>query len=166
MAKKNITITQYASELIYDIQNKSYLTGRSRSTGENHEEVAHMQIGDDDEDINQILRSIGNALGALKTKLSEFINASGTTGNDALINKNSNISVSLVMPSNYNSATLDTLTTAIHQYLVNSALGEWFTITDKNDAKDYVTMTAANLEQIREALHKRVSPTRTNPSGI
>ncbi len=61
MAKKTITITLYMSELIYDVQNKTYLTGRSRSTGKNHEEVAHMQANDDDENANQIARSIGNA---------------------------------------------------------------------------------------------------------
>lgn len=166
MAKKNITITQYASELIYDIQNKTFLTGRSRSTGANHEEVAHMQAGDDDEDINQILRSVGNALSALKTKLSEYINSNETTANDAQINKNSNITISLAMPSNYNSATVDTIAAAVHQYLVNSAVGEWFTITNKNDAGDYITMAAANLEQIREALNKRIRPTRTTISGV
>ena len=61
MAKKTITITEYMSELLYDIQNKTYLTGRSRQTGANHEEVANMQANDDDENANQIIRSIGNA---------------------------------------------------------------------------------------------------------
>ena len=31
MAKKTIAITLYISELIYDVQNKTYLTGRSRT---------------------------------------------------------------------------------------------------------------------------------------
>lgn len=47
MAKKTITLTLYVSELVYDIQNKTYLTGRSRRTGTNHEEVANMQANDD-----------------------------------------------------------------------------------------------------------------------
>ena len=56
MAKKTIAITLYMSELIYDVQNKTYLTGRSRTNGTNHEEVANMQANDDDENANQILR--------------------------------------------------------------------------------------------------------------
>lgn len=36
MAKKVIAITLYMSELVYDVQNKTYLTGRSRKTGSNH----------------------------------------------------------------------------------------------------------------------------------
>ena len=56
----------------------------------------------------------------------------------------------------------DTISTALHQYLVNSAIGDWFTITNKNDASDYITLAAANLEQLREAVNKRMRPTRTN----
>ena len=162
MAKKVIAITLYMSELIYDVQNKTYLTGRSRQTGTNHEEVANMQANDDDENLNQIMRSIGNAFANLKTKLSEYINESGTITNDKQLSSTGNLTLSLNMPPNYNNASNDTISTALHQYLVNSAIGDWFTITNKNDASDYITLAAANLEQLREAVNKRMRPTRTN----
>ena len=162
MAKKVIAITLYMSELIYDVQNKTYLTGRSRQTGTNHEEVANMQANDDDENANQIMRSIGNAFANLKTKLSEYINEIGTSTNDKQLSSTGNLTMSLNMPPNYNNASNDTISTALHQYLVNSAIGDWFTITNKNDASDYITLAAANLEQLREAANKRMRPTRTN----
>ena len=162
MAKKIISITLYMSELIYDVQNKTYLTGRSRQTGTNHEEVANMQANDDDENLNQIMRSIGNAFANLKTKLSEYINESGTSTNDKQLSSTGNLTLSLNMPPNYNNASNDAISTALHQYLVNSAIGDWFTITNKNDASDYITLAAANLEQLREAVNKRMRPTRTN----
>ena len=162
MAKKIISITLYMSELIYDVQNKTYLTGRSRQTGTNHEEVANMQANDDDENANQIMRSIGNAFANLKTKLSEYINENGTSTNDKQLSSTGNLTLSLNMPPNYNNASNDTISTALHQYLVNCAIGDWFTITNKNDASDYITLAAANLEQLREALNKRMRPTRTN----
>lgn len=160
MAKKTITITEYMSELLYDIQNKTYLTGRSRQTGANHEEVANMQANDDDENANQIIRSIGNAFANLKTKLSEYLVESGTTSNNALISGEKNLTLTLQMPGNFNQATNDTISTSVHQYIVNSAIGDWFTITNKNDSSDYVTLAAANLDVIREAINKRVRPTR------
>ena len=162
MAKKVIAITLYMSELIYDVQNKTYLTGRSRQTGTNHEEVANMQANDDDENANQIMRSIGNAFANLKTKLSEYINENGTSTNDKQISSTGNLTLSLNMPPNYNNASNDTISTALHQYLVNCAIGDWFTITNKNDASDYITLAAANLEQLREAVNKRMRPTRTS----
>lgn len=162
MAKKTITLTLYVSELVYDIQNKTYLTGRSRKTGSNHEEVANMQANDDDENADQVMRSIQNAFGTLKTKLAEWLNDDGTTSSDELmsITDKSTLEVVLNMPSNYNSSTRDAISAALHQYIVNTAIGDWFTITDKADASDYFTLSTNNLEAIREAVNKRLRPTR------
>lgn len=160
MAKKSIAITLYMSELIYDIQNKTYLTGRSRNSGTNHEEVANMQANDDDENANQIVRSIGNAFSNLKTKLSEYLEEAGTSSSNKLMSPTDNITVELLMPSNFNQGVNDTISSALHQYIVNLAISEWFTITNKADAADYVALATANLEEIREALNKRKRPIR------
>ena len=165
MAKQTITITLYKSELVYDVQNKTYLTGRSRQTGGNHEEVANMQANDDEENANQILRSLGNAFATLKTKLSEYLEESGTSANDLQMDSTENLTVALKVPSNYNPAANDTVSAAMHQYLVNTAIGDWFTITNKADADDYVTQAGANLEQIREAINKRLRPVRPSVDG-
>lgn len=160
MAKKTIIITEHISELMYDIQNKTYLTGRSRYTGTNHEEVANMQANEDDENANQIIRSIGNAFSYLKTKLAEFLLEEGTTANNTQISVESDLVLTLMLPSNYNQATTDSVSVAVHKYIVNTAIGDWFAITNKNDAADYVTMATNNLEEIREAINKRVRPVR------
>lgn len=164
MAKKTITITAYVSEIIYDAQNKTYLTGRSRQNGTNQEEVAHMQLNEDEENENQLLRSIGNAFANLKTQMSEYIEESGTTGDNVLMDKATDIKITLSMPNNYNQSTIATISSAVHQYLVNTAVAEWFTITNKADAADYVTLATANLSQIRDAINRRVRPVRTNPT--
>lgn len=166
MAKKILTITLYKSELLYDIRNLTYLTGRSRNNGNNHEEVANMQASEDDEDNNQILRSIGNALDSLKTKLSEYFEVSSvTTSNNELLESTGDITIKLSMPSNYNLSTADSITSACHQYIVNISTADWFAITNKADAGDYVSKAAANLEMIREAANKRIRPTRTSVSS-
>lgn len=165
MARVPLTITLYKSELLYDVENKTYLTGRSRSNGTNHEEVANMQASEDDENRNQILRSFTNALGNLRTKLSEYLSLTTTSSDDALMSDDDNISLALSMPSNYNKNTVDAITGALHQYFVNTAVGDWFAITNKADAADYVAQAAANLEALREALNKRSRPTYTAPSN-
>jgi len=162
MAKKTITITEHISELIYDIQNKTYLTGKSRADGNNHEAVANMQANNDDEDSNQILRSIGNAFSILKTKLADFIEETGTSASNILISGEGKLLLQILMPSNFNQAVNDTIATGVHQYLVNTAIGDWFAITNKNDAADYIKEAELNLGTIREAVNKRVRPIRTN----
>lgn len=165
MAKKTITITLYMSELIYDIQNKTYITGRSRQTGNNFEEVANMQANDDDENANQIVRSIQNAYGLAKSKLSEFIEESETTGSNELISSEDNITVTLKMPGNYNESTVESISSAVHRFIVNTAVGEWFSMTNKADAADYFNLATGCITDIREAINKRVRPTRTEVGG-
>lgn len=164
MARKTLTITLVMSEILYDIMNKTHLTGRSRETGNNHEEVANMKANEDEENINQILRSIGNAFTNLKTKVSEYLEDKGTTANNILIDAETNLTLALSMPSNYNEATKETLASAMHRFLVNSSIAEWFTITNKNDAADYVSLSTADIETIREAINKRTRPKRTAPT--
>ena len=163
MARKTLTITLVMSEILYDIMNKTHLTGRSRETGNNHEEVANMKANEDEENINQILRSIGNAFTNLKTKVSEYLEDEGTTANNILIDAETNLTLALSMPSNYNEATKETLSSAMHRSLVNSSIAEWFTITNKNDAADYVSLRTADIETIREAINKRTRPKRIVP---
>ena len=181
--KKPVTITLYLSELKYDVHNKTYLTGRSRQADGNYEQVAAMQSNDDEEDLNQLLRVIGNAYNRLKTEMAEYIiedgcqcgclsgntsttddvcNCEGEEGDNILLENDDDdvLTICLQMPSNYNTGTIGTLTQEAHQYIVNITLAEWFNITNKQDAKEYYQMAAANLEVIRKALSKRVRPNR------
>ncbi|MBQ7462435.1 MAG: chitobiase/beta-hexosaminidase C-terminal domain-containing protein [Bacteroidaceae bacterium] len=167
MNKSNVTITLYMSELLYEVQNKTYLTGRSRQNGQNHEEVANMQANDDDENLNQLLRSLQNAYATLKTKLSEYIVSSQSVADNEMIStERETLMLTLAMPTNYNHATLDTISSQLHQYIVNVATGDWFTITNKNDAADYVNLANQNLELVRESLNKRVRPERRGADSI
>ncbi len=167
MNKSNVTITLYMSELLYDVQNKTYLTGRSRQNGQNHEEVANMQANDDDENLNQLYRSIQNAFSTLKTKLSEYIESNASSSTNELISEETDeLHLTLAMPTNYNHATVDTISSAMHQYVVNIATSEFFTITNKADAGDYVALGNSNLELIRESLNKRVRPTRRGAESM
>ena len=49
--KKTLTVTQQVKELVYDIQNKAYLTGQAREAEgkKNYEAASNMQASDDEE---------------------------------------------------------------------------------------------------------------------
>lgn len=155
-----LTITIDIKELIYDIQNKTYLTGRSRSDGKNYRQVALMQANDDDENYNQIMRSIGNAFARVQNELAEVLNVTVASGNNSLDVSAEEKSLTLMMPGNFNSAATDAIAAAIHQYIVTSATAEWFMITNKDDTEDYSNLAHTSLELLRESLCKRSRPTR------
>jgi len=158
--KKTITITLHMSEIIYDVQNKTYLRGRSKQDAP-ADIKANMQANDDDENLNQVLRSVGNAYGSLKSALSEYIIESGTTANNGL-HANSNIVITLSMPSNYNAAGNDVVATGLHKYIVNSAIFDWFVLTSPGDAEVYAPLARAAMGEVVDAINRRVRPTRTS----
>ena len=157
---KTISITLDLNEIIYDIQNKTYLTGRSRHDGTNHEQVANMQANDDEESANQILRSVSIAFNTLKTKLGEYIDNNVLSGNNELLTRDSTLAIALQMPSNYNNATTDTIASAAHQYIVSTTVAEWFAITNTPDPQQYTALADVCLKLISEAINKRLRPVR------
>lgn len=166
MARKSLTITLYMSELIYDFQNKAYLTGRSRrAVNMDAEAASNIQASDDDEDMNQALRSIQNAYSQLLVELSEaIVKDGGTTSSNKLISSGSNITISLSLPSNYAMGLRDALTSSIHDYIINKALTDWFLITNPNEAETYSTLAANSLKNLHETFNRRERPVRTNPA--
>lgn len=157
---QTIEINLDISEIIYDIQNKTYLTGKCRRSDSNHELVANMQANDDDENANQVLRSVSMAFSILKTKLGEYLRLNGTESSNALLSPTSRLFLALSMPSNYNLSTLDTIAEAAHQFIVSSAIVDWFTITHKTDAPEYSALAETSLKIIVEAVNKRSRPLR------
>ena len=160
-----LTITLYMSELLYDFRNKAYLTGRSRrADGKDAEFTSNMQASEDEADNNQVLRSIQNAYGQLLVELSEgFFDVTEKISKNELMTA-TNITLVLTVPDNYNLGVRDSLTSAIHDYLINKALMDWFMITNKDDAKDYADLATVSLQNIHNAFNCRVRPKRTEVS--
>ena len=163
--KKTLTVTQQVKELVYDIQNKAYLTGQAREAEgtKSYEAASNMQASDDDENSYQIRRSLANAFSSLKSLLGEYLKEDKSTSNN-IINKeidyDGDLRLAFVLPINYNNSSADALGNGIHAYLVDMALGDWFAITNKEDAQTYVAHSAVSLENVKRALYKRSRPER------
>lgn len=165
--KRNLTVTQQVKELIYDIQNKAYLTGQAREAegSKNYEAASNMQASDDDENSYQIRRSLANAFSSLKSLLGEYLSEDKSTSDNLIsteIDNNGELTLSFKLPSNYNNASADSLGNGIHSYLVDMALGDWFSITNKEDAQTYINHSSLSLEMVKRALYKRSRPSRPN----
>ena len=165
--KRILMVTLEVRELLYDIQNKSYLTASSKEmdSSKGYASTSQMQASDDEETTYQLSRSLMNAIGMLKGMLSEYL-ADGENCTDNLLNTDiegkGQLTLSLLMPNNYNSTTASSVGNSIHSYLVNMALGEWFAITNKEDASIYSTQATVALASIKQALNQRIRPSRPN----
>lgn len=162
--KKTLTVVQQVKELVYDIQNKAYLTGQAReAAGTSYQAASNMQASDDDENSYQIRRSLANAFSSLKSLLGEYLSEDKSTSNNLIAEQIDNdgvLELSFELPSNYNNSSADALGNGIHSYLVDMALGDWFAITNKEDAQTYIAHSGISLENVKRALYKRSRPER------
>lgn len=164
--KKNLTVEIQVKELMFDIMNKTFLTGHAREAeqkGQNYEAASNMQASEDDENSYQLRRSIANAFSALKSLLGEYLDENLTTSNNIIqqeVDEDGVLAMAFKLPSNYNNASADSLGNGIHAYIVDVAVAEWFTITNKSDAQDYLNHSALSLEIVKRALYKRSRPSR------
>lgn len=164
-----LKVTQQVKELVYDIQNKAYLTGQAREADGtyNYEASSNMQVSDDLENSYQIRRSLATAFSSLKSLLGEYLQENTTTTDNLIdeeIDNDGELVLTFEMPSNYNSSSADALGAGIHSYLVDMSLSEWFAITNKADASVYLEHSKVSLEYVRRALYKRSRPQRPNYS--
>ena len=159
--KKPITLTLKMSELIYDIQNKTYLTGRALSDSGNHAHVANMQANDDDENEAQILRSITMAVSTLRNRFAEYLDTSEASSNNDSLSTVDGVMIVLQMPSNFNAGVTKTIGEAAHQFIVSSAVADWFAITAKGETADYTASAETALGVLEESLCKRSRPRRS-----
>ena len=158
--KKTVQATIVMDELLYDIMNETYLRGKTIQDDTNYKEVANMFASLDEENQDKILRSIKKALSEVKTELAEYLSENGLTTDNKLIDSATDLVLSLTMPSNFNEAATAGIAEATHDYIRNSAVRDWYLVTNKADAGDYANLAAGSLENIRKSVSKRSRPMR------
>ncbi|MFI3293744.1 MAG: hypothetical protein SNI70_09535 [Rikenellaceae bacterium] len=141
------------------------MTGQAREAdgGKNYEAASIMQANDDEENSYQIRRSLSNAFSALKSLLGEYLVEEKTTSDNLIdqeIDDDGELTLLFELPSNFNSASADSLGDGIHSYLVDRALGDWFAITNKDDAEIYIAHSTVSLDTVKRSLYKRSRPER------
>lgn len=169
--KKTLKVVLEVKEIMFDVMNKTYLTGKAREAeqkGTNYESASNMQASEDDENSYQLRRSLGNAYSSLKSLLGEYLDESHTTTNNRIdenIDSDGQLELDFLLPSNYNNASADALGNSLHAYIVDMVVADWFTINNKADAQDYISHAAVSLEEAKRALYKRSRPTRPEYPG-
>lgn len=164
-SKKTLTVTLEVKELMHDIMNKAYLTGQAREAEgtKGYEAASIMQASEDEDNSYQLRRSLANAYSSLKSLLGEYLDEDKSSSNNRIqqqIDEDGQLELAFLLPSNYNNASADSLGNGIHAYLVDLTLAEWFTITNKDDAQDYLNHSTVSLETVKRALYKRSRPKR------
>lgn len=158
--KKSVKATIKIDWLLYDILNETYLRGRTIQNDKNYKEVASMFASEDEENYEKILRSIKKGFAQVKSELAEYLNENGLVTDNSAINGDDDLVLNLTMPSNFNEAATAGLGESIHDYLKNTAVADWYLVTNKQDSDTYIALSTNSLENIRKCVSKRSRPAR------
>ncbi|MDE6235993.1 MAG: hypothetical protein K2M56_09615 [Muribaculaceae bacterium] len=156
--KKKVTATIKMPWLLFDIMNETFLRGRTIQNKENHKEVASMFASEDRENREKILRSIKRAFSEVQTTLGEYLDENGTETDNSHFDGESDLVLNLEMPSNFNEAATTGVGEAVHAYLANMAIAEWYVVTNKADADQYFAMAQKSMAMIEQTVSKRSRP--------
>lgn len=187
MAKQTMEIKLYMSELMYNVQQEAHLVGESMRTDENGEQAALVQeVTDEKKDI--VLRSFGESYARLRNELSEYLVESNRYGDNLLIpeerakikhqlifgykgqppavdetkKEDNTLFLMVRVPMNFNLAVRDDVANAMHSYMVNSALADWFGITASGQSTQYAQKAQEDMMELRSAMNKRIRPARVH----
>lgn len=162
MAKTEIRITIKVGELFYDIATKTYLASRTAMSGDKYEEAADAATDKSEECENELYRSIQSAVAKLRVHLGKYIYGYGEANeinnilkNDVGRTEEKGYVFVFSVPYNFSVASIDFISTSLHDYIVNYAIGSWYLKTNADEASAYYKMAEGLLPQIYEAMSKR-----------
>lgn len=157
MAIKEVNITLQYDELLYDIQNRTYLLGRGR---EGEKPQALTQSTDDAESLNPAKRYVDRGLSMARDAVSEWCPYGAIVADNRLGSGSGSVTFTLRMPTNYNDGSTPALAAAIHDYVASSTIAEWLNDVSPNDASRYTLSSAEALAKVKEAVLSRKRPER------
>lgn len=175
MAKKKIKVTIVVEDVMFDILNTTHRAGLAFESANDagYETAAQMIASLDDEDVMQIRRSISAAASRIKTEFGEYLNENAEEVNNRIANEvmkdDGEIVYNFLLPGNFNSSAVQAMVASMHEYIVSSAVNDWFTITNPTAVKTYQDCMTTALDNAKRALYKRSRPVRPtyydNPTG-
>ena len=155
-----ITITLAKAQLFYDIENITYTVGINRNTGDNFEQVSNIQNNGEGGDRDMMLRSIETGFNEIKRNVNRFVTESTVASTNTFTSETASFVLTLSMPGNFNQASVDSIKSAAHEYIVDHALIDWFTAVKPDEVKIYAEKKAAANLNLLSALYRKKAPTR------
>ena len=156
----SIAITLLKAQLFYDIENITYTVGLNRNTGDNFEQVSNIQNNGEGGDRDMMLRSIETGFNEIKRNVNRFVSEATTASTNTFTSDTDSFVLTLAMPANFNQASVDSIKSAAHEYIVDHALIDWFTAVKPDEVKIYAEKKAAANLNLLSALYRKKAPTR------
>jgi len=166
LKKHRINITIDWQSLNRDVQDKAYRMARLAKLSvkdANEADKLESELTLTDEDMALLKRAMSQGLAEVVTMCREYVWSKSHTSNDYII-KEDNLTITLMVPLNFNLSGCLSIGHAIHAYIVGKAMTEWFRYTMPSRFAEQQDICAAERKEIETILNARVRAMRSGQS--
>lgn len=156
--KHKITVTLDWASINKDVQDKAYRMARLAKLGVDNTTAAdrlESEITLGDEDMSLLKRAMSQGLAEVITMCRQYVwNTSHSSDNYIIDSKD--VTMTFMMPINFNLAGCESLGQMIHAYIVAKAMTEWFRYTVPARAAEQQALQADARSEIQKIINSRV----------
>ena len=156
--KHKITVRLSWQSIESDVENKAYRMARLAKLGVDGQAAAdrlESEITLTEADMTMLKRAMAQGLAEVVTMCGEYVWSTSHQSDNSTV-KASDITLTLMMPVNFNLAGCESLGQMMHAYIAAKALTEWFRYTVPSRAEEQQALCAAAGQEITKIIHARV----------
>lgn len=154
----NIRLTLNKSLIAEAVKNETFHKGQLDKAIDQKAIAAayHEQAGDDTYHERIIERSIASNLADFKSRLSDYLNASGQSSADNIVQtaEGNNIILTLSVTDRFNTSLTDALAKLASEYVINATLMDWWRPINEKQSALYSQFLERNLSAIHRCFNK------------
>ena len=157
---RNVTIVLNRAEILGDVINAAHVTGRRLFVPGQEEKAANIQTPEEGVDKYIVARAMSVALANVRSRCARYLTAGRLMDDDRLEDVEGDYVLNLAMPDRWNYGATTQLTSLMHAHVADYCIYSIFEKTNPQEAEQYLTRAADELERIKGVLELRTAPVR------
>lgn len=156
--KHKITVRLDWTSINKDVQDKAFRMARLAKLGVENPAAAdrlESEITLNEEDMSLLRRAMSQGLAEVVTMCSQYVWDTSHTSDNYIID-GKDMTITLMMPMNFNLAGCESLGQMIHAYIVAKAMTEWFRYTVPERVAEQQALQDTARREIRKIISARV----------
>lgn len=159
--KHKITVTLDWASINKDVQDKAFRMARLAKLGVENQTAADIlesEISLSEEDMSLLKRAMTQGLAEVVTMCNQYVWSTSHISDNYIIEDNT-LTITLMMPVNFNLAGCESYGQMIHAYIIAKAMTEWFRYTVPARAEEQQALCDNARAEIQKILNARVRMT-------
>ena len=148
------------AEILGDVINAAHVTGRRLFVPGQEEKAADIQTPEEGVDKYIVARAMSAALANVRSRCARYLTAGRLMDDDRLEDVEGDYVLNLAMPDRWNYGATTQLTSLMHAHVADYCIYSIFEKTNPQEAEQYLTRAANELERIKGVLELRTAPVR------